>query len=97
VPGYDQFVPIYEFVCDACGERFEDLVAAGTERVPCSVCGKGEARRVLSPPAPTPHLVKTRGEARKQERRNADLQARSKKSFGEAVRAARPKPPQKGS
>jgi putative FmdB family regulatory protein len=93
VRGYHRFVPIYEFVCDACGERFEELVAVGTDSVKCTACGKGEARRVLSAQAPTPHLVKTRGEARKQERRNADLQSRSKKEFGKAVRAARPKPP----
>jgi len=93
VRGYHRFVPIYEFVCDACGERFEELAAVGTERARCRVCGKGEAVRVLSAQAPTPRLVKTPGDARRQERRNADLQARSKKSFGKAVRAARPKRP----
>ncbi len=90
-------MPIYEFVCDSCGERFEDLVAAGTEAITCEVCGKGEARRVLSSPAPPPQLAKTPREARKQERRNARLQERSKKAFGAAVRAARPKPPSGGS
>jgi putative FmdB family regulatory protein len=90
-------VPIYEFVCDACGARFEDLVAMGTHALGCQVCGKAEARRVLSAQAPSPHLVKTPREARKQERRNANLQSRSKKAFGEAVRAARPRSSGKGS
>jgi putative FmdB family regulatory protein len=96
VRGYHRFVPIYEFVCDSCGERFEDLVAAGTETIVCQICGKGPGRRILSKPAPTPHLVKTPREARKQERSNAALQARSKKAFGDAVRAARPKQPPPG-
>ncbi len=86
-------MPIYEFVCDACGARFEDLVAMGTEAVDCPECGGGRARRVLSAQAPSPHLVKTPREARKQERANSDLQARSKKAFGKAVRGSRPKPP----
>jgi putative FmdB family regulatory protein len=32
-------VPIYEFRCGACGERFEALVDAGTETVECRLCG----------------------------------------------------------
>jgi putative FmdB family regulatory protein len=87
---YDPCVPIYEFVCDECGERFEALVPAGTATIACTICGSGETRRVLSAPAETPRLIKTPGQARKQERKNAQLQARSKKSFGEAVRRARP-------
>jgi putative FmdB family regulatory protein len=86
-------VPIYEFVCGRCGERFEELVAAGTENVPCARCGAEEAQRVLSAQAPTPRMVRTRRDARKQESRNADLKARSAKAFGDAVRAARPKSP----
>ncbi len=89
-------MPIYEFVCDACGERFEELVPVGTESAGCNSCGAAGARRVLSAQAATPRLVKTRGEARRQERKNADLQARSKQRFGEAVRGMRPKPPASG-
>jgi putative FmdB family regulatory protein len=40
-------VPIYEFECGACGERFEELVPAG-EDAPCPACG-GAGRRVYSP------------------------------------------------
>jgi predicted nucleic acid-binding Zn ribbon protein len=28
-------VPIYEFECERCAARFEELVDAGTESVPC--------------------------------------------------------------
>ncbi len=89
-------MPIYEFVCDACGERFEELVAAGTQLADCRSCGAAGARRVLSAQAAQPRLVKTRSEARRQERKNADLQARSKKRFGEAVRGMRPPGPKGG-
>ncbi len=41
-------MPIYEFECDECGERFEGLVAAGTELAPCRACGAPGARRVFS-------------------------------------------------
>lgn len=47
-PHYDQVVPIYEFECDACGARFEDLVSAGTETATCRECGAEDARRRLS-------------------------------------------------
>ena len=83
-------MPIYEFVCDACGERFEKLVDAGTESAACAACGSEPTRRVLSAQAATPRLVKTRRVAGTQERRNAELQSRSKRSFGEAVRRAAP-------
>jgi len=89
-------VPIYEFVCGECGERFEELVPAGTAAIPCAACGAAGTRRVLSAQAATPRLVKTRGEARKQERKNAALQERSKRTFGEAVRRAAPGSRRKG-
>jgi putative FmdB family regulatory protein len=41
-------MPIYEFECGECGERFEDLVAAGTETVACPSCGATGAVRKLS-------------------------------------------------
>ena len=41
-------MPIYEFECAACGERFEELSAAGTETATCPACGEGSAQRRLS-------------------------------------------------
>jgi putative FmdB family regulatory protein len=41
-------VPIYEFECGECGERFEDLVAMGTDSAPCPACGAERAERRLS-------------------------------------------------
>ena len=47
-PHYDRPVPIYEFECGECGERFESLVAAGTETAECPACGTAGAERRLS-------------------------------------------------
>ncbi len=41
-------MPIYEFECGACGERFEALVDAGTERAECPACGAAGAERRFS-------------------------------------------------
>jgi len=45
---YDRAVPIYEFECAECGERFEALVEAGTESAECISCGVAGAQRRLS-------------------------------------------------
>ena len=41
-------MPIYEFECGACGERFEELVAMGTDAARCPSCGAEQAERRLS-------------------------------------------------
>ena len=41
-------MPIYEFECAECGERFEELSAAGTESATCPTCGAEGAERRLS-------------------------------------------------
>ena len=40
-------VPIYEFECRACGERFEELVKAG-QAVPCPQCKSSDVERRYS-------------------------------------------------
>ena len=43
-------MPIYEFECTACGERFERLVARPTDGGgACPRCHATDARRLLSP------------------------------------------------
>ena len=43
LPNYHQPVPIYEFACESCGHRFEELVGShvglDAADVVCSVCG----------------------------------------------------------
>jgi putative FmdB family regulatory protein len=68
-------VPIYEFECEECGQRFEELVAIDAEGIACPTCGAREARRLLSPVSPTgrqPRGAKARsGESRRREREAA--------------------------
>lgn len=44
-------MPIYEFECGDCGERFEELVGAGAT-ASCPACGSEQTRRLLSPVSP---------------------------------------------
>ena len=74
-------MPIYEFRCDGCGGRFEALVDAGTESVECRLCAASKTRRVFSAQAAPMNLVKSPGDKRKQERKNAQLHARTKADF----------------
>jgi putative FmdB family regulatory protein len=82
-------VPMYEFRCEACGERFEALVELGTETTACRACGSAETKRVLSTQAASMRLIKPRGEARKQEGRNAQLRQRTKAEFKQSRERAR--------
>jgi putative FmdB family regulatory protein len=82
-------MPMYEFDCDACGERFEDLVAVGTESTECRNCGSAKTSRVFSAPGAPWKLVKTPGAAKRQEARNAKLHAATKARFKESRRKAR--------
>jgi putative FmdB family regulatory protein len=45
---YPECVPIYDFECRACGERFEALIAPG-QRPPCPACEDPEPARLFSP------------------------------------------------
>jgi putative FmdB family regulatory protein len=44
-------MPIYEFECEECGGRFEELVAADAA-VACPSCGSERVRRLLSSVSP---------------------------------------------
>ena len=43
-------MPIYEYVCSACGHEFEKLVRSmnASEEVKCSKCGSKEVRKAFS-------------------------------------------------
>ena len=74
-------MPIYEFRCDSCRERFEALAEAGTETAECRACGAPAATRVLSAPAGPMNLVGGPRAKRAQERRNAALHRQAKADF----------------
>jgi putative FmdB family regulatory protein len=71
-------MPIYEFECAECGNRFEELLSAGAEGSACPECGARARRRLspVSPPSRQPRGAAVRsgesqrreGEAARQER-----------------------------
>jgi len=83
-------MPIYEFECEGCGARFEELAAAG-EPVACPECGAASARRLfsaVSPPSRQPRGGGVRSdESRRREREAARGErldtARKKRAAGE--------------
>lgn len=82
-------MPIYEFDCSDCGRRFESLEPVGTESVACPDCGSQRTARAFSAPGAPMRLVKTPTGARRQEAKNAQLNASAKARFKEARRRAR--------
>ena len=68
-------MPIYEFECEDCGERFEELVAASVGVAACPACGSEATRRLIStvsPPGRTPRGAGVRSdESRRRERESA--------------------------
>jgi putative FmdB family regulatory protein len=45
-------MPVYEFECEECGGRFEELTSSDTRSLACPECGSGRTRRMLSPVSP---------------------------------------------
>ena len=41
-------MPIYEFACEKCKKRFEQLVRPGTAKVPCPACKSSKVKRRFS-------------------------------------------------
>jgi putative FmdB family regulatory protein len=71
-------MPIYEFECGECGERFEELVAAG-EAVACPSCGAERSRRLyseVSPPGRQPRGAGVRSDESRRREREAARQDR---------------------
>jgi putative FmdB family regulatory protein len=82
-------MPMYDFDCDACGERFEALVSTDTHTTECPLCGSGETRRIISTFGTPWRFVKTPGAARQQEVRNAKLHSDTKARFKDTMRKVR--------
>jgi putative FmdB family regulatory protein len=72
-------MPIYEFECEGCGDRFEELVEAGGMEVACPECGSFRTRRlisVVSPPGRQPRGAAVRSEESQRREREAARQDR---------------------
>ena len=86
-------MPIYEFECEECGARFEELVPAGVADVACGECGSARTRRLISPVSPPgrqPRGAAVRAdESRRREREAARqdriAESRKKRAAGESV------------
>lgn len=87
-------MPIYEFECAECGERFEELLPMGTETATCASCGAAGAERKLSSfglsRMPTSNQQRRMEDKRGTNRDGA--RQRFKKNLSDA-RGRHPKPP----
>lgn len=75
-------MPIYEFECEACGARFEELIAAGVA-VACRECGSERTRRLFStvaPPGRQPRGAGVRSDESRRREREAARQDRLSES-----------------
>jgi putative FmdB family regulatory protein len=46
--GHDLRVPIYDFACVTCDDKFEELVRSDAPSPACPTCGNEETERLLS-------------------------------------------------
>ena len=90
-------MPLYDFVCAACGAAFEELTTAGATPA-CPSCGSEESvRRVYSPIAERGTGVGLRGAAaRDSDSRRAEREAAKKERFVSERKRARGKGPPGG-
>lgn len=85
-------MPIYEFECEECGARFEELVAAG-EVAPCPACGSERTRRLystVSPPGRQPRGAGVRSDESRRREREAARQDRLAESRKRRAAGERP-------
>jgi putative FmdB family regulatory protein len=76
-------MPLYEFECEACGARFEELVAAGVKPT-CPSCEAKEVRRRWSPVAAAgPAVALTGRAAAESNARRSEREAKRKERFAE--------------
>jgi putative FmdB family regulatory protein len=76
-------MPIYEFECEQCPCRFEELVASGTDRIACPRCGSAQTSRLLSPVSP-PGRQPRGARVRDSESRRREREAARRERLGEA-------------
>lgn len=67
-------MPVYEFECERCGERFEELTPSDTRSISCPSCGSARTRRLLSSFSPAgrqPRGARVRAEESRRGEREA--------------------------
>ncbi len=91
-------MPIYEFECEECGARFEELVAAGAEGIACAECGSTRTRRLMSSVSPSgrqPRGAAVRSNESQRREREAARVDRIAESRQKRARGENPHPPKK--
>ena len=73
-------MPLYDFACDACDERFEARTKPG-EAPACPACGAAPARRLFTPIPPPPKLGLRGAPARESDARRAEREVRRREAF----------------
>lgn len=95
---YGQPVPVYEFQCEECGSRFEELAPSDATNLACPRCGSGRTRRLLSPVSPAGRQPRGAG-VRSDESRRGEREAARGERLAETKRkraAGEPPAPRRG-
>jgi putative FmdB family regulatory protein len=93
-------MPIYEFECEECGSRFEELVPGEATEVACPSCGSARVLRLMSavsPPGRQPRGASVRSDESRRQEREAGHRERlaadkKKRAAGETPTPAKRKP-----
>jgi len=79
-------MPVFEFDCEQCGSRFEELMDSGAAAPTCPECGASDARRLFSPVSP-PGRVPRGAKVRDSESRRREREAARSERISEAKKA----------
>ena len=88
-------MPVYEFECEGCGARFEELTQSDTHSLSCPECGSDDTQRLLSTVAPAGRQPRG-ARVRSDESRRGDREAARGERLAETKRkraAGEPPPP----
>jgi putative FmdB family regulatory protein len=86
-------MPIYEFECEECGSRFDELVAADAPGPPCPSCGSERVRRLLSnvaPPGRQPRGATVRSDESRRGEREAGHRERLARDRAKRAKGEKP-------
>ena len=82
-------MPIYEFECAQCGNRFEELMESGADAPACPSCGAEGGRRRLSPVSPPERVTPRGAKVRDSESRRREREAARSQRISDAQKARR--------
>jgi putative FmdB family regulatory protein len=86
-------MPIYEYECEKCGCRFDELIAVDAPVPPCPECGAEQARRLISsfgPPGRQPRGASVRSDESRRGEREAGHQERLARDLAKRAKGKKP-------